>query len=737
MKTPLRIFLIHFLLVCGAGCASNSVNDQQEASAEESAAAESSTEVTADEDFSKEFGADEPQAEASNGEAATSGFEEFDQAPAEQAATETPAESPAEANLDKSLEDELNNANGTATAEAPSEAPAPTEAPAPVEATPPAETVPAPVVAEETPPREAPAPMTEESPPEIPAIAEIQNIEYKANESGGTIVVEANGPLSFKTRTNTETNQFVLEVPDSKLPDRLKRPFNTRDFNGDIGSIDAYQNAGSTLTRVVVQLRPGASEPMVSQEGNSLLVMSQKVTPAETAAVEVTPEQEQKTEDQIAAEKILSSRSLEEYLSGAQEFYGSPISIEVDDMDLKQALKFIAEESGVNMVIDSGVTGTVSLKLRQVPWDQALVSILKSRQLGYMRQGSVLRIASIQSLGTEERHMIDSLNARKVAAPLVVRLIPISYAKIDDMATQVKSFLTKDRGQVVGDARTSSLVITDTQENIKRIEQVIQSLDIAPPQVLIEGKIVEATEGFSHEFGINWGATGQEINLGGSGPAGAINMVPNLRINPAMTGSNLNAGFSLGTLDILGDLSATLALSESEDKVKILSAPRITALQNQPATIETKTQIPLQQLVAVPGSGVTQSTVFKDITLSLKVTPQVTGDNSVIMNMEVLREFLGSVRGDAQAPINSRSAKTVVIVRNGQTAVIGGIYQDDSTQIESGVPWIRNIPVLGALFSQSKETKNKNELLIFLTPRILHDLGKSQAAAESEEGVIQ
>ncbi|MGE0632394.1 MAG: type IV pilus secretin PilQ, partial [Pseudobdellovibrionaceae bacterium] len=530
--------------------------------------------------------------------------------------------------------------------------------------------------------------------------------------------------MTFTTRQNAANNQFIIEIPDSHLPDSLKRPFNTKDFNGDIGSIDAYQNANSNITRIVVQLRPGAIEPTISQEGTSLLVMTQKpTTTAETSEVASEPvsenvaleEQTQKTENEIAADQILSSRSLEAYLTNNQQFYGSPISIEMDDLELKQALKFIAEESGLNMVIDSGVGGAVSLKLRQVPWDQALVVILKSRQLGYVRQGNILRIATLADLQKEEKAVIDSTAARQTLAPLVVRLIPVSYAKVDDMEKQVKNFLTEKRGQVVADARTGSLVITDTDENIKRIEQVVKSLDIAPPQVLIEGKIVEASESFSREFGVNWGFNGRAQRVGDMGGR-AINMRPSLGVNNSSTiaGRNLNAGFTLGTLDIFGDLSAALSLSENEQKVKVLSSPRIVALHNQQASIEQRTQLPITQATNVSGV-VTTGVTYKDVTLNLKVTPQITADNSVIMALNVVREFASAKDPTNNFSVNSRNASTTVIVRNGQTAVIGGIYQDDSTNSEDGVPWLRKIPILGGLFAATTTTNNKAELLIFLT----------------------
>lgn len=607
------------------------------------------------------------------------------------------------------------------------------------------EEVPPPAIEEAPPIEEAPAiaeapveePPVEEAPvvEEPLRIANIKNIRYKANDNGGTVVIDADGPLTYNTRLNSETNQFVIEIPDANLPAKLKRPFNTKDMSGSIGSIDAYQNKGSKLARVVVQLRGGANEPVVQSEGNSLLVVASGAAPSDVASgSEGTPDIALQDGNETAQTQILSSQSLEEYLSDNSQFFGRKISIETSEMDIKEVFKLISEESGINMVVSDDIKGTISLKLREVPWDQAMVVIMKSKKLGYTRNGTVLRVAPLTDIRQEEDDALKLVTAKKALTPLKVRMLPVSYAKIDEIVGQVKPFLS-DRGKVVGDVRTSALVISDVDENMERVIKLVQGIDVPPPQVLIEGKIIEATDSFTRNIGVNWSSSGRSMQAGYS-RGGPIRGQTQIGVSPGTIGAtSLNLGFTLGSLDVLGDLSARLALFEQENLVKVLSSPRIVTLHNEAAEINQTTEIPLITSNVVAGGSSSQSVTFKPIRLKLSVTPQITNDAAVIMAVDVMREFAGPAADTATQAraVNSRQAKTKVLVKNGQTAVIGGIYQSDMTQGETKVPWLGDIPVFGWLFKSRVGETNKNELLIFLTPRIMGQ-ADSQAIPSSMGG---
>jgi type IV pilus assembly protein PilQ len=597
-----------------------------------------------------------------------------------------------------------------------------------------ADTTPAPVTP--APEVQEPAMTVKEVPTKTASNVEITGLKYKANDAGGTVVIESNGPVTFTTRTNQDLKQYVIEIPNSVLPKRLKRTLNTRDIKGAVGAVDAYQTPGSNVSRIVVQMREGFTEPTVQQEGNSLLIVTAPTGAGETshvAHVDSSKESENGAIEvgsaggsdndanvDLNSSKILASQSLEEYLSGNTKFYGRKISIETSNIDVRDALKFVTEESGVNMVITDEVKGNISLKIRQVPWDQALIVIMKARKLGYSRQGNVLRIAPLDDLKKEEDDATKLALARKNVEPLKVRAFSISYAKVDEMDKKIKDFLT-ERGRVVSDVRTNTIVITDIEDSLNRAAKLIQGLDSSPPQVLIEGKIIEASESFQRTVGVNWSFTGADVKIS-DGARGPVNMHPSLGVGEATNAiGGMGLSLALGTLDILGDLSSTLALMEREEKVKVLASPRIVTLTNEKADISTTNELPVKTLTTQPSGPPLITYQFKPLTLKLEVTPQVTNDGTVIMKVAVMRQIQGPVVSatDGVFSINSREANTRVIVKNGQTAVIGGIYRTDAIEGVTGVPWLKDVPLLGALFRGKSDRKERSELLIFLTPRIL------------------
>lgn len=568
--------------------------------------------------------------------------------------------------------------------------------------------------------------------PAAPVNTEITGLKYKANDAGGTVVIESNGPITYTTRANQDLKQYIIEIPNSILPKKLKRTLNTKDIKGAIGAIDAYQSAGSTTSRIVIQMREGFSEPVVQQEGNSLLVVagpggsegseakaqaSNSSGSEEGVAEASAPEND--TNVDLNSDKILASQSLEEYLSGNTKFYGRKISIETSNIDVRDALKFVTEESGVNMVITDEVKGNISLKIRQVPWDQALIVIMKARKLGYTRQGNVLRIAPMDELKKEEDDATKLALARKNVEPLKVRAFSISYAKVDEMDKKVKDFLT-ERGKVVGDVRTNTIVVTDIEDSLNRIAKLIQGLDSAPPQVLIEGKIIEASDTFQRSVGVNWGLSGADMKIS-DGPRGPVNMRPSVTVGGSTPTGGLGLSLALGTLDIIGDLSSTLALFERDEKIKVLASPRIVTLTNEKADISTTNELPVRTITPQANGVPLIAFQFKPLTLKLEVTPQVTNDGTVIMKVGVMRQIRGAEVSatDGVFSVNSREANTRVIVKNGQTAVIGGIYRTDASESVQGVPWLKDVPVIGGLFRGTTKSRERSELLIFLTPRIL------------------
>ncbi|MGE3385839.1 MAG: type IV pilus secretin PilQ [Bdellovibrionales bacterium] len=607
--------------------------------------------------------------------------------------------------------------------------PAPAEEPAPEQ------------LAEPTP---EPAAPVEPAPMETAALAEVTNIKYLANQSGGAVVVETSQPVSYQVRNKTDTNQYVVELTGATLPERLKRPYILKEFGAAFAAINAYQNPGATTARIVIQLKDQGSEPVVQQEGNSIVIIpgTPGVDSGTLAKAEEAKAKEETGNDSVdhkaanADEKALGARNLDEFLTGSNRFYGNQISVEVNDQDIRDVLNFVSAESGLNLIMTEDVQGKITMKLRNIPWDQALVTIMKAKKLGYVRQGSVIRISTLTALQEENDAAKKILDSQRTLAPLRVKVIPISYAAVDDLAKQIPPFLTTGRGHVVTDARTSALIITDTEDILERVSRLVKELDIPPAQVMIEGKVVEAQDSFTQSLGLNWALSGSPYVIGsGKGVNGSdVTLQSSLGITnlaPKATGqqtSPLAMTLRIGRFDLLGDITAALNLAEQDSMVKILSSPRVVTMNKEKSNISQKGQVITVQTLRDQQGNTTRNPVRTDFSLNLAVTPQITAEGSVIMDVEVTREFPGAIEDPESGarPINSRTAKTKVLVSDGQTAVIGGIYSADNTTTEIGVPWLRHIPVLGWLFKSKARADTRNELLIFLTPKVLNI--KDQAA---------
>lgn len=540
----------------------------------------------------------------------------------------------------------------------------------------------------------------------------ITGVDFKSSENGGTIVIQTNGPAQYTAKDNQKNNQYVVEIQNARLPERFKKPYNTKEFSGPVGMFQGYQPRGSDTAKFVVQLKNSTAMSVV-QEGNSLLIMpgrADAIAVNEPAVTEEPSTSEGSAatagasdEGEVDNDKALTSKTLDDFLTGDARFYGRKIDIEVKNGDVRDVLNLVSEESGLNLVVSPSVKGVVNLKLRRIPWDQALVIMLQSNQLGYVRQGNILRVAPLTEIRAEADEAKRLIESQKQLEPLKVKIFSVSYAKADELAAQVTNFLST-RGKVKNDNRTNTLVVTDINEVLTKVEKLIKRLDTQTPQVLIEARVVEAREELTKRFGLSWE------------PNGGFDYSRNL-----VTGV-------LTKIESIG-ISAELQMMENESLAKVLSAPRIVTLNNATATIDQTEQIPLETSTTV--NGQTTSTItYRPIKLSLSVTPQITAEGGVIMKLDLVREFSINVPDAPAPPIFSRTASSTVLVQSGDTTVVGGIYQTDKSDANKGLPILRKIPLLGGLFGQTEILDKKNELLIFVTPRILN---KEKAFGEYKE----
>ncbi len=404
-----------------------------------------------------------------------------------------------------------------------------------------------------------------------------------------------------------------------------------------------------------------------------------------------------------------------------RRYVGEPITFSLRDADLVETLRAFAVISGLNMVIQPGVGGTVTVQLEDVPWDQAFEQILKINGLGYELEGNVMRIAptSVLQAEAEQRQRLEQ--ARALSVPLLTVIKRLSYANAGAVAglLQARGGVLSQRGSVIIDGRTNTLIIKELPAVMDTVIAVIENLDIAEPQVMIEARIVETRKSFTRTLGIEWGFDGTASPVTGN-PTGLVfpATVDGVGGVNLITGGNSGiVSLALGSLAGTFNLDVTLQAAENEGLVNILSAPKVATLNNERAEIQSGFQIPIQTV-----SNNTVSVQFVNATLRLSVTPQVTAEGTVLMDINIQKrnpEFALQVAGATAAPISTQEARTRVIVRDGGTTVIGGIYEVSTNEGEDRVPGLANIPILGHLFKNRRREDQNTELLIFITPRVM------------------
>lgn len=572
--------------------------------------------------------------------------------------------------------------------------------------------------------------------------ARVRHVVIERRNDRERVVLELDRPASFRVVPGRE-GPAKLEIDGAALgadvPERVE--------GGPDSVIRAVQlqARGGRLT-VEVDRVAGASGTAI-REGERIVWMftppeslkpSNARTVAKQASVEVDGEE-------VAA--FLSDVPLQiGPAEGPQRRYGGRrIDIDFKDADIHNILRLLSEVGNVNIVTADDVTGSVTIKMRSVPWDQALDVILTAKGLGMVRRDNLIRVAPQARLEREREMAIARRKQQIELAPLETRLIPVSYSTASDLQQRVKEMLS-ERGSVSVDTRTNVLLVRDIGEYLDDAEELVRQLDSQTPQVLIEARVVEATTAFTHDFGIQWGGsyvassvTGNPTGLvfphdvtvaggatdGTSPTAGLSPFTPNVPnpnyvVNfpaPAGTGQGGAIGLTLGSLS--GNFNVALRLSafETTGNVRIISSPRILTLDNESATISQGTSIPFSQVSA---QGV--QTAFQEARISLAVTPHVTNDGAVSMDVNITRDEPDfnqtSARGDPT--ILKRQAQTKLLVQDGHTAVIGGIYTRNTGVGYDKVPFFGDLPILGILFSHTQNRDGRGEMLIFLTPRIVN-----------------
>lgn len=529
--------------------------------------------------------------------------------------------------------------------------------------------------------------------------SELLDIQFSRLPSGGAkaLMMFSNGDFELQLSERGKTLSLVL--PRTKLADEQLFTLDVVDFATPINAIETFQDEKQTRVEFSLQGRVTFRH---QKNANSL---------------------------SIEIERRVLGAPKEEVISN---YKGEPISLDFQDVPVRQVLQIIAQVNGFNLVTTDTVTGNVTISLSGVPWDQALDMILKIKGLDKRLEGNILLIAPTEELTARETQQLQSQQQVAELAPLVSINIQINYAKAQDLAAILKgtnnSILTP-RGSVAVDERTNTLLLRDTQTSIDEAKILVDALDIPIKQVLIESRMVTVRDNASESLGVQWGLSDTFSNGAISGSlAGADSIasgvVPSIadRLNVALPVANPAASIGIQIARLLDGTIIDLELSalESENKGEVIASPRITVANQHEAYIEQGTEIPYVQATS---SGAT-SVEFKKAVLSLKVTPHITPDNRIIMDLVVTQDTRGDTvstsTGDAIA-IDTQRVSTQVLVENGETIVLGGIFQQSTTNDVQKVPLLGDLPFVGYLFKNSSEVLEKRELLIFVTPKILTD----------------
>ncbi len=531
----------------------------------------------------------------------------------------------------------------------------------------------------------------------------LENVDFRRGPDGeGRVEIELSSP-SIVVDMRQQGDRVVLDFMDTSLPQQLARTLDVMDFATPVKTIETRPDGRNVRMSIATS---GEFEHLAYQANNTYTVEFRSLTRQEKEA----------------------------RLKEQQVYEGDRLSLNFQDIEVRAVLQLLADFTGLNMVVSDTVSGRITLRLKNVPWDQAMDIILKTRGLSMRRNDNVVLVAPTEEIAAREKLELESQQQIEELAPLRSELVQINYAKAADLAALLKSAenkLISERGSVSIDERTNTLLVQDTAAKLSEVRALVNSLDIPVRQVLIESRIVIAINDYARDLGVRLGGSANGsidgnygIVAGGvgtlpgppGGPAGDSqigNLLVNLPATAATSGVNMVIG-KLGSYLLRLELTAM----QQEGKGEIVSSPRVITSDQNKATIKQGIEVPYQEAAS---SGAT-TVSFKEAVLQLEVTPHITPDDRVIMDLKVNKDspdFTRAVLG--VPPIDTREVETSVLVDNGETVVLGGVFERTKSKRTERVPFFGDLPYLGFMFKQEAIDDQNSELLIFVTPKILKD----------------
>ena len=529
----------------------------------------------------------------------------------------------------------------------------------------------------------------------------ITNIDFRRGEEGqGRVIVNLSDP-SIPVDMQQQGGKVIVDFYRAQLPEELERRLDVLDFATPVKTIDTYTR-GNNVHMVITPM--GEYDYLAYQSNNQFTI--------EVKAL---------TKEQVEASKK------DEF-----GYSGERLSLNFQDIEVRSVLQLIADFTGLNVVVSDTVRGSLTLRLKNVPWDQALDIILKTKGLAMRQSGNVMLVAPSEEIAAREKLELESQKQIEELEPLYSEFIQVNYAKASDLASLLKSAdttLMSDRGMVTTDERTNTLLVQDTAAKLVEIRQLVATLDIPVRQVLIESRIVIASNDFSRDLGVKFGYSNQTtfnddhiLAVGGTRNSLTGNNIidpgfspDGLLVDLPVIGATSSIGLAVGKIGS-HMLNLELTAMEAEGQGEVISSPRVLTSNQKTAFIQSGVEIPYQEATS---SGAT-SVSFKDAVLELKVTPQITPDDRIIMDLDVKKDSVGEIFLGVPS-IDTNEVSTQVLVDNGETLVLGGIYEQERIEETDRVPFFGSLPLVDWMFKNTSITNDKAELLIFVTPKIVKE----------------
>lgn len=560
--------------------------------------------------------------------------------------------------------------------------------------------------------------------------SKITAIDFTSAQQQSNLVIDVEGNV-VTTDLSKEGNKVFFALKNTTLPRSLRREFDTLAFPSAIHSVTPYlvNTAGKPEVRFVVLLKGDVNYDLTKT--GSGVVFSVNDGPYSKAAMTTTGTYALPAHGTVTSGVTASGQMkdvagtvgyepvpvIDQVGTGGRQYSGEKTSLVFDNADVRDILRLIAEISDLNIIASDAVKGSVSLRLIDVPWDQALDLILDVTGLGMVQDGNVVRVLPKEEIRSMKEAELTAAASQEKLEPLVTEVVTVSYADLKNVAGPAKELLS-ERGSITEDSRNKLLIVTDVPQRIEKIKELVGILDTPERQVMIEARIVQVNSNYSRNLGVNWGLfeTDNDSFKNITGAGGGF-LVDTANAEQGVGRITATAGF--GTQFEIGIGSSVLDLQisalESDGKGKVISTPRVTTLNGETATISQGTTIPYQS----SGDNGLPKTEFISAELKLEVTPVINPDNSIILEILATNDSPSQTAGSDAPSIDTKKAETKVLIQDGETTVIGGIFVETSNDSETGVPVLKNVPWVGNLFKSQNKQVVKDELLIFITPRIV------------------